>query len=177
MTTGNDIGLSVPLAIDAGLGMIGRHGILITKEFGPRVRIAKVLTDMPLISDTPDLDFCRSVTRFCEVCEKCATTCPSQSIPYGSERTWNGKTRSNNPGVQKWYINPETCYNFWIENGSECSNCIRSCPYNKENGYLHKFILWLTQHMPWLNRIIVRMDDLVGYGKQKPPLAYLRQFD
>ncbi|MHA1304017.1 MAG: 4Fe-4S dicluster domain-containing protein, partial [Candidatus Heimdallarchaeaceae archaeon] len=46
---GNNIALSVPLAIEAGLGGYGRHGLLITKEFGPRVRIAKILTDMPLI--------------------------------------------------------------------------------------------------------------------------------
>ncbi|MHA1927023.1 MAG: hypothetical protein ACTSV2_00430, partial [Candidatus Thorarchaeota archaeon] len=52
---GNDITISVPLAIDAGLGQFGRHGLLITKKFGPRVRIAKVLTDMPLTDDSPDL--------------------------------------------------------------------------------------------------------------------------
>lgn len=176
LTTGNDVGLSVPMAVDAGLGMIGRHGILITRQFGPRVRIAKILTDMPLQPDRPDLKFCESVTRFCEVCEKCAKTCPSQSIPYGPDRTWRGKTRSNNPGVMKWYINPETCYNFWVENGSECSNCIRSCPYNKENDLFHRFIVWLTENAPWLNRIIVQMDDLVGYGKQKEPKSYMKRF-
>ncbi|MFW9978841.1 MAG: reductive dehalogenase [Candidatus Thorarchaeota archaeon] len=177
VTTGNDIGLSVPMAIDAGLGMIGRHGILITKEFGPRVRIAKVLTDMPLHPDAPDMKFCESVTSFCRVCEKCATSCPSQSIPYGNALTWEGVTRSNNPGAKKWYINPETCYNFWIENGSECSNCIRSCPYNKENSIFHKFIVWLTQNVPWLNRLVVKFDDLAGFGKQKNPLSYLRRFE
>jgi len=132
---------------------------------------------MPLQPDTPDLRFCKSVSDFCEVCEKCASQCPSQSIPYSNNRTWFGETRSNNPGVKKWYINPETCYNFWIENGSECSNCIRSCPYHKENNTLHKFILWLTQNVPILNKIIVRMDDLAGFGKQKNPLSYIRRFD
>jgi reductive dehalogenase len=171
---GNDISLSVPQAVDAGLGMYGRHGILITKEFGPRVRIAKVLTDMPLDVDKPDKKFCESVTRFCEVCEKCADTCPSQSIPYGKELTWKGETRSNIPGVKKWYINPETCYNFWVENGSECSNCIRSCPYNKKNNFMHRFIVWLTMNFSWMHRIILKMDDLVGYGKQKDPLKYLK---
>jgi reductive dehalogenase len=174
---GNDISLSVPQAVDAGLGMYGRHGILITKEFGPRVRIAKVLTDMPLNTDKPDKKFCESVTRFCEVCEKCATTCPSQSIPYGKELTWNGETRSNIPGVRKWYINPETCYNFWVENGSECSNCIRSCPYNKKNNFLHRFIVWLTTNFSWMNRIILKMDDIMGYGKQKDPLKYLKSIE
>ena len=164
---GNDIAISVPLAIDAGLGQFGRHGILITKKFGPRVRIAKVLTDMPLIDDSPDLGFCKAVIRFCEVCEKCATTCPSQSIAYGTEHTWEGTTKSNNPGVKKWYINPESCYNFWIENGSDCSNCIRSCPYNKKDGLLHRMILWTVRFLPWMNRLVVKMDDLMGYGKQK----------
>jgi len=174
---GNDISLSVPQAIDAGLGMIGRHGILITKAFGPRVRIAKVLTDMPLTHDTPDTKFCESVTRFCEICEKCATTCPSQSIRYGKELTWKGNTRSNIPGVKKWYINPETCYNFWVENGTECSTCIRSCPYNKENNILHKLIVWVVKHMPFMNRFVLLMDDLLGFGKQKDPEKYLNQFD
>ncbi len=173
---GNDIALSVPLAIDAGLGQYGRHGLLITKEYGPRIRLAKVLTDVPLIPDKPDFAFCKSVIRFCEVCEKCAQTCPSQSIPFGKERSWDGETKSNNPGIKKWYINPETCYNFWIENGSECSNCIRSCPYNKPNNFLHKMVLWIVQHMPWMNRLILKMDDVVGYGKQKNPLKYLQKF-
>ncbi len=167
ISCGNDIVISVPVAIDAGLGQYGRNGLLITKEFGPRVRLAKVITDMPLIPDEPDLKFAKSVVRFCEVCEKCAHTCPSQSIAYGKERTWSGKTISNNPGIKKWYINPETCYGFWVENGSDCSNCIRSCPYNKPNSLLHRFIIWVTIHFPWLDRLIVKMDDLAGYGKQK----------
>jgi len=166
---GNDIALSVPLAIDAGLGQYGRHGLLITKEFGSRVRIAKVLTDMPLLPDSPDLDFYNSVTRFCEVCEKCAEHCPSQSIPYGRERTWHGECRSNNPGVKKWYVDVESCYGFWVQNGAECSNCIRSCPYDKRDGPALRILLWLTRHMPRLNSLVVKLDDLLGYGKQRLP--------
>jgi reductive dehalogenase len=176
MTCGNDVGLSVPLAIDAGLGQYGRHGLLITKPFGPRVRIAKVLTDMPLIPDQPDFDFCNAVTRFCEICEKCATTCPSQSIPYGKERSWEGQTISNNPGIKKWYVNVETCYGFWLENGSECSNCIRSCPYNKRDGLLYRSFMWFVQHTPWLNRLIIKFDDLFGYGKQKSGEKFWKKF-
>ncbi|MHA1899701.1 MAG: hypothetical protein ACTSW5_02310, partial [Promethearchaeota archaeon] len=53
----NDTGLSIPLAIDAGLGSQGRNGLLITKKYGPRIRICKVFTNMPLIDDAPDLEF------------------------------------------------------------------------------------------------------------------------
>ena len=175
-TSGNDVSLSVPQAIDAGLGQYGRHGLLITKEFGPRVRIAKVLTDMPLQRDYPDEGFCKSVVRFCETCEKCATTCPSQSIPYGKDQTWEGTTISNNPGVKKWFVDVESCYGFWVENGSDCSNCIRSCPYNKKDGVFHRTIMWFVRHTPWLNRLIVKMDDLAGYGKQKSGDKFWKKF-
>ena len=176
MTSGNDVSLSVPQAIDAGLGQYGRHGLLITKEFGPRVRIAKVITDMPLQRDYPDEGFCKSVIRFCEICEKCATTCPSQSIPYGKEQTWEGTTISNNPGIMKWYVEVESCYGFWVENGSDCSNCIRSCPYNKKDGIFHRTIMWFVQHTPWFNRLIVKMDDIMGYGKQKSGNKFWKKF-
>jgi hypothetical protein len=87
----------------------------------------------------------------------------------GKEQGWTGATKSNNPGVKKWFVNPETCYGFWIENGSDCSNCIRSCPYTKKDGLLHRMILWGVRYFPWLNRLVLKFDDLIGYGKQKKP--------
>lgn len=174
---GNDVALSVPLAIDAGLGQYGRHGLLITEEYGPRVRICKVLTDMPIQTDQPDYEFCESVIRFCEICEKCAEHCPSQSIPYGKERTWEGKTRSNNPGVFKWFVDVESCYEFWIENGGDCSNCIRSCPYNREPGLQLRMIHWVAKYVPQLNRFLVKLDDLLGHGTKQPPDKAWQQYE
>ena len=49
----NGLGLSIPMAIDAGFGEQGRNGKLITPEFGPSVRLSKVLTDLPLVRDNP----------------------------------------------------------------------------------------------------------------------------
>ena len=77
---GNDTTLSIPLAVDAGLGQLGRLGTLVTPEFGPRVRLCKVLTDLPLEPTAP-IDF--GVTEFCSTCEKCAEYCPAQAIQYG----------------------------------------------------------------------------------------------
>ncbi len=169
---GNDVVLSVPLAIDAGLGQYGRHGLLITKQFGPRVRIGKVLTDMPLFPDHPDYGFCEAVIRFCKVCLKCAEHCPSQAITYDRNRTWRGKSPSNNPGVKKWYVDVEACYAFWLENGGDCSNCIRSCPYSKPRGMfttiMHRLVLWVIRHIPALNPLIIWFDDVLGYGRQRP---------
>ena len=39
---GNDTALSIPLSIDAGLGELGRNGLLITPQHGPRVRLCKI---------------------------------------------------------------------------------------------------------------------------------------
>ena len=44
---------SIPIAIDAGLGELGRNGLLVTPKYGPRVRLAKILTNMPLVPDSP----------------------------------------------------------------------------------------------------------------------------
>ncbi len=51
--TGNDTGMSVPISVQAGLGELSRMGLLITKKYGPRVRLAKVYTDLELEYDKP----------------------------------------------------------------------------------------------------------------------------
>ena len=104
----NDLALNIPMAIEAGFGEQGRHGKLITPEFGPSVRLCKVVTDLPLARDYP-ISF--GVTRFCESCLRCAHQCPSQSIPAGP-RTWSGPNISNNPGVFTWHLNNETCRKY-----------------------------------------------------------------
>jgi hypothetical protein len=73
--------LIAPLAAqDAGLGEIGRHGLLITKEYGPRVRLGVVTTDLPLL---PDRKLLFGVTDFCGLCGNCAVCCPGKAIPKG----------------------------------------------------------------------------------------------
>ncbi len=160
---GNDTALSIPLAIDAGLGQLGRNGILITKEFGPRVRLSKVFTDMPLALDKP-VDF--GVTEFCNNCGLCAENCPSQAISFG-EPTFEGPSISNNHGLYKWYINPEKCFMFWRHKYRFCcSNCKRFCPFNKPPGWLHDMVRFFVRDIPQLNPLFVHMDKLFGYGKR-----------
>ncbi len=162
----NDTGLGIPMAIDAGLGQLGRHGLLITPWFGPRVRISKVFTDLPLSIDSP-IDF--GLARFCEVCKKCVDDCPSQAIS-GDGPTTTGQTVANNGRVVKWYINAEKCFGFWAKNGSECGNCIRACPWNKDFAHWwHRMTSQVIKSLPLMNRVIVSIDDWLGYGKKMPP--------
>ena len=164
---GNDTALSIPLAVDAGLGELGRNGLLITEKYGPRVRLCKVFTDMPLISDKPK-NF--GVEAFCQVCKKCADHCPSRAIPFG-EKSAEVPTISNNPGVKKWTINPEHCYRFWGANQTDCSNCIRVCPFNQKPGWLHDLVRLLIRFAPWLNPFLVSMHGLLGYDRQDLPAS------
>ena len=121
----NDTALSIPLAIDAGLGQAGRNGLLITPEYGPCVRLCKVLTDMPLETDQP-INF--GLTEFCKQCLACAKACPVGAISFG-DQTFMGVGESNNPGVQKWFVDAEKCLRFWQENGGSCANCVAACPF------------------------------------------------
>jgi reductive dehalogenase len=164
---GNSLGLSVPLAIEAGLGGFGRHGLLITKKFGPRVRVAKILTNLPLITDKPDYKFAKSVEKFCETCMNCAIHCPSASIPFDKKISYKTYSISNNPGVKKWYVDVESCYLFWLENGGDCSNCISSCEYNHIFTWPHRIANWIVMNFPFLNPIWPFIGKLLGYGGTK----------
>ena len=124
---GNDTALSIPLAIDAGLGELGRNGLLITPEYGPRVRLCKIFTDLPLEPDKP-IEF--GVREFCKKCKLCAKYCEAGAISFDDEPSFEVKCKSNNPGALKWYVDVEKCYLYWCENGIDCSTCIKVCPYN-----------------------------------------------
>ncbi|MFX0016461.1 MAG: reductive dehalogenase [Promethearchaeota archaeon] len=172
--SGNDTGLSVPLAVKAGLGQFGRNGLLINPKYGQRVRICKVFTDMLLVPDKP-IDF--GVTQFCRVCKKCAQYCPSQSIPYDTDPTWESPwdTISNNNGIYKWYVNVDSCYNFWVKNSADCSNCIRVCPFTKPLGIAHDIARFFIKHFQFFDRMWVWMDSFMAifpwwrYGKKDDP--------
>ena len=160
---GNDMALSIPLAVDAGLGELGRNGLLITKEFGPRLRLCKVFTTLPLEPDEPANI---RVQDYCEKCNKCAVHCPGQAI-LKEERTDQPRSICNNSGVLKWPIDAEKCLDWWYRNGSTgCANCIRVCPWNKPQGLMHAFVRTAVTRVPFFDSLFIKADDLMGYGKQ-----------
>jgi reductive dehalogenase len=168
---GNDTALSVPLALAAGLGEGSRMGLLVTEQFGPRVRLCKVLTDLPLASDAYS-PF--GVAEFCQDCQACARHCPSKAIPAG-EMTEDGSTMSNLKGVRKWHVDPERCFRFWAANRADCTVCIRVCPFNKPAGRLHDAARAIVRRRrPLLNRTLARFDDSLGYQRASPAEGFWR---
>jgi len=159
----NDTALSVPLAIEAGLGEAGRLGALITPEFGPCVRLCKVLTDMPLTLDQP-IKF--GVEEFCNYCKKCARECPSKCITEG-EQTWGPVNECNNSGVKKWYNDYKKCLSYWGENGMSCTNCVAVCPFTKGAMWAHGFTEWCIKHVKASHPVWLHLDDAFGYGRRR----------
>jgi epoxyqueuosine reductase len=111
-----------PLAQAAGLGWLGRHGLLITPEFGPRVRLAAVFT---AIEDLPDTSTDRHawIGEFCRDCGKCLRTCPVRAIRDVPRRE---------PGGRESCVDPSRCLPFFVRHDG-CSICIARCPFHQRD--------------------------------------------
>lgn len=149
--------MCVPVAIDAGLGELGRLGLLMTHEFGPRVRLAAVTTDLPLEEGEPTTFGARD---FCTVCRKCADACPSRSVDGGSP--------SMGGGVAKWRSEQDGCYRYWRIRGSDCGLCIRICPYAHPSSPSHDLVRWVIRRNPVARRVALWADDL-AYSRRTTP--------
>lgn len=118
--------LSFKLAAhEAGLGVYGRSGIIITPEYGPRINIGVVVTDA-LLEPHEKLTFSP-----CESCTACALACPARAI----------NTSLRPPASH----NRETCVSFVQKLRDEtndekffCGYCYDKCPVGKtkQRGFL-----------------------------------------
>ncbi len=147
------------VARDAGLGEIGRMGLLMTPQLGPRVRLAVVTTDMPLVADERAHD--GSVTDFCRQCKKCADVCPSNSISF-EERTMVD-------GVKRWQINSESCFTYWCTVGTDCARCMSVCPYSHPDNLLHNVVRKGIQQSALFRTTALKLDDFF-YGREPASL-------
>lgn len=124
-----------PLAIDAGLGEQGRHGVLITPELGANTRLAAVTTNMPLEPDKP-IDI--GIKKFCNKCKICAEECPSGAISF----TDNPEVVTR--GYKRWRIDADKCFTIWnsvaASHARGCRVCLAVCPYSRKNNWIHKIV-------------------------------------
>lgn len=107
-------------AVLSGLGFVGKSGLFLSKEFGSKVRLATILTDMPLSREFPLLE------NECGECTRCKDACPAGAI-FGEKPTIGGERN----------FDPEKCSKYMkahfqdVGRGSVCGICIRVCPKNK----------------------------------------------
>jgi epoxyqueuosine reductase len=110
--------LLIPPAIASGLGELGKHGSLISPQFGAGVRLAGVTTDIPLLA-TPPIRF--GADDFCKDCQACTRACPPGAIQQEKQTV---------RGVERWYVDFDKCIPYFAEAAS-CGICIATCPWTK----------------------------------------------
>ncbi len=108
----------------AGLGWIGRNCLLITPQYGPRVRFATVLTDMPLPTGEP-------MENQCGDCWECVEACPT-----GALKRLNFK---DIPPSREHLLDPHACWGRLKDmkadpliNAFICGMCVKVCPWGKK---------------------------------------------
>lgn len=107
----------------AGLGWQGKSLLLVTPQYGPRVRIACLLTNAPL---APDL----ILPNRCGSCTRCKEACPAQAI-YGS--SWKDRPRRREDALDLGKC-VEHLKSIAQKQGREayiCGVCIKVCPWGK----------------------------------------------
>jgi ferredoxin len=131
-------------AVAAGLGVFGRHNLVIHPRLGPRVLFMAVLTDLAIHSDPPVKD------ELCTKCNLCVESCPASALevegqtdfgkclmvsqPYGLAKIigfwmqWAGKS----PDEQKKMLFTKdffmTYQASFIGFQYFCFKCYSSCP-------------------------------------------------
>ncbi len=127
--------LLIPLAVDAGLGELGRGGLLVSAKYGSAIRLAAVTTAMPLMHD-PIVGM--NIDEFCADCKVCAKSCPVGAIPTGEKQVVRG--------VRKWKTNDSACYGYMRKIGTNCGICLAVCPHNNQKESAHASL----RALPWL---------------------------
>lgn len=109
------------VATRAGLGWIGKSALLITAEYGPRVRLVSVLTDAPIRASKPI-----SESR-CGNCMLCVEVCPSKAL---KGRNWTLNTKREDL-MEAGLCHEVTSRNKEIFGEKICGMCISVCPFGR----------------------------------------------
>ena len=107
-------------ATRAGLGWIGRHCQLITRRYGPWVRLGTVFTDIALPCGPP------IEKNFCGRCKSCVDACPAKALK--GNKWYPGLPREEMLDVQacdRW----KKEHYFQYHKGHNCGICSAVCPY------------------------------------------------
>jgi len=111
------------IATRAGLGWVGKNCQLLTKPWGPWVRLGSVLTNAPL---KPGLPMEKSL---CGKCTKCIESCPAKALKGGS---WSPEVERNSI-LDAWACDRYKKTHFQnFHGGHNCGICTQACPMGQK---------------------------------------------
>jgi len=114
-------------AVRAGLGVIGRNTLVLTREYGPRIRFGAVYTSAPLEPDAPLSDY------YCASCTICWGACPDRALgPNGLDRSRCRAEFAPTPEMACLQVREEKHPSPAAR--LQCIRCITSCPIGKKVG-------------------------------------------
>ena len=106
-------------AVQAGLGWIGKSSVLVTPQYGPRVRLGAILLDHPLVCGMP------VTSGSCGACHACADACPWRLI-RGAE--WNPSVTRDALLDYRECNRQRSRYLAAHGRKHECGRCLLACP-------------------------------------------------
>lgn len=160
----NSLGIAPAFGVMAGLGELSRLNRLITPEYGPMIRVFKMVTNLPVAPTKP---INAGIHEFCRHCKKCAENCPSKALSMDTDPTWQVQGPWNNPGHKAWFENSVACRSYWYEVGTNCGMCFASCPFTKKaNAAIHGAIKASAALAPGLGTLFKSMDDIFYPARQ-----------
>ncbi|MBT7289316.1 MAG: reductive dehalogenase, partial [Chloroflexi bacterium] len=166
----NGLGIAPALGVMAGLGELSRLNRMITPEYGPLVRVFRIVTNIPLAPNKP-ID--AGIMRFCKTCKKCATECPSGTLSDATEPTWEVKGPWNSPGHKTWFEDSPKCMAYWLKATASCATCFSVCPFSKKDkSFMHHFVEATIAKVPVFNGLFTKMDDMLGYNIPRDPESW-----
>jgi epoxyqueuosine reductase QueG len=114
-------------ATRAGIGWIGKTDLLVSRQFGPRLRLASILVDYPI--PNPGTPITRN---FCGQCDACVKACPAQAAVGLGWQVGMDRDEFYNPFKCR-----EKCRELSLKNIGEqislCGICVAACPVGKSN--------------------------------------------
>lgn len=109
------------LALKAGLGEVGKHGLLITEKDGSSIRLGSIFTSMELAADSDSENEHSWIREFCEKCNRCVNACPTNAI-Y-KETVIDDKGRKKHIDIKRCAIP--------FSNQYGCTVCVKACTFFK----------------------------------------------
>lgn len=97
----------------AGLGTVGQNRALLTREYGPRIQLKAIFTDLQVAASVVQ------TSELCQKCGQCQQLCPVQALSQQEESMDYKACQDYEGNLKQAFCDP-------------CSNCIKVCPVGED---------------------------------------------